>query len=357
MKKNFFIRVDGSSIIGTGHIIRCIALAEELKNSFKKIIFLTKQDSGILIDIIKKNGFDVIILDSKANFPKKNKNNYYNEINIIKNCLNYYENDLNYLLIDHYEIDTIYESKLRNTFRQIFVIDDLANRIHDCDLLIDQNLYENPTKRYVNLIPKNSITLLGPKFVILRSEFLTLESNKSKNFSVKKILISFGGSDPTNECQKILRAICSQKIKKFDITVVAGIHNQNFESLKKEFSKNENIKIFHHMENFSELLLQSDLCFGAGGTTTWERMYLGIPSIVTIISSDQKESVNFLAKLGHVINLGFAQNLSENDYLKCIENIDSIVLQNMSIKNQELIDGQGCKRIKKQIMALVSDDQ
>ena len=357
MKKNFFIRVDGSSDIGTGHIIRCLAIAEILKNTFDKITFLTKSSAGTLINIIKNKGFDVIILKSDNVSSVENTSNFDIEIKIIKTHLKSSKNDLNFLLIDHYELDINYESNLRDTFKRIFVIDDLANRKHDCDLLIDQNYYENFSSRYTNLIPKNTIKLLGPKYAILRLEFINSKKLTQKNFEPKKILISYGGSDPTNECKKILLAISSLKTREFHVTAVAGIHNKNFESLKKEFSSYENIEIFQHIDNFSKLLSNTDLCFGAGGTTTWERMYFGIPSFVTIISQDQKESVEFLSKTGHIINLGFSENMTHKEYLKCLERINPKVLEKMSLKNQKLIDGNGTNRIKKQIMDLVNDKQ
>jgi len=356
MNKNLFIRADGPFEIGTGHITRCLAIAEELKNSFTKIIFLTKKSTGDLIDVIEKNGFEVKILDTQTKQLIEDKYDFNNEIKIITTLLTPYKSNLNFLLIDHYGIDINYESPLRKIFKKIFVIDDLANRKHDCDLLIDQNYYKDINKRYLGLVPKNSITLLGPKYVILRSEFHNSQKVKyQKNNLPKKIFVSYGGSDPTNESKKVLDAICSLKNRQFDVTVIAGIHNQNFEKLKKQFAKMKNIKIFLRVDNFSELLSNSELCFGAGGTTTWERLYLGIPSIVTIISPDQKESVEFLSSLGHIINLGLAKDVTVKTYANAIMNIDSETLCNLSLKNQKLIDGNGRIRIKKQIIQLIND--
>jgi len=356
MNKNLFVRADGPFEIGTGHITRCIAIAEELKNSFTKIIFLTKKSTGDLIDVIEKSGFEVKILDSQTKQLIEDKYDFNNEIKIITTLLTQYESNLNFLLIDHFGIDTNYESPLRKIFKKIFVIDDLANRKHDCDLLIDQNYYKDINKRYSGLVPKNSITLLGPEYVILRSEFHNSQKVKyQKNILPKKIFVSYGGSDPTNESKKVLDAICSLKSRQFDVTVIAGIHNQNFEKLKKQFAEMKNIKIFLRVDNFSELLSSSELCFGAGGTTTWERLYLGIPSIVTIISPDQKESVEFLSSLGHIINLGLAKDVTVKTYADAIMNIDSEILCNISLKNQKLIDGNGCTRIKKQITQLIND--
>ena len=356
MKKNLFIRVDASPEIGIGHMLRCVALAEELRNTFDKIIFLSKKNSGSIIEVILKNGFEVSIIDTQIKKSLKNNSKLKNEHEIIKNLLTSYKKNLNFLLIDHYDISSNYESLLRKIFKKIFVIDDLANRKHDCDLLIDQNYYKDLTNRYMKLVSKNTITLLGPKYAILRSEFTNSKKiNYKKNIFPKRILISFGGSDLTNECEKVLNAICSLKNKQFDVTAITGIHNQNFKQLKKQYVKNDNIQILNHTDNFSELLLNSDLCFGAGGTTTWERLYLGLPSIVTIISSDQKESVEFLSDKGHIINLGLAKNITTKTYVETLQKLNPDLLYNMSLNNQKLVDGNGSIRIKEQLIELIND--
>ena len=355
MRKNLFIRVDGSLEIGTGHIIRCITLATELKKFFNDIVFLTKSITGNLIPIIEENGFKVKILDSNSQIISE-KIDQEHEIAIINDILNYYGNDSNFLLIDHYEIGKKYESSVEEIFKKIFVIDDLANREHYCHLLIDQNYYENFQKRYEKLVSKKCNTLLGPDYIILRSEFHNFKKiNYTQNHYPENILISYGGSDPTNECEKILNAISSLKNKKFNIIVITGINNQNFSRIKKKFGKIPNIKIFQHVNNFSKILSKSELCFGAGGTTTWERLYLDIPSIVTITSSDQKESIEYLSRLGYVINLGLANEVTEKTYENFLLNFNSEKFQKLITKNEKIVDGKGCIRIKQQIEQMIDD--
>ena len=345
MKNNLFIRVDSSPEIGIGHMMRCLTLAQELKNNFDKIIFLTQKDSGNFIGTIMKNEFEVIFIPTTNNDP-----------NIIKNLLTAYSENKNFLLIDHYDIDTNFESSLKNIFERIFVIDDLANRKHDCDLLIDQNYYRDLNQRYEKLIQNGTIALLGPKYAIIRPEFRTINKKAiKKNSQIKKILVSFGGSDPTNECKKVLDALCSIENSKFEIVVVAGIYNHKFEQLKKLYEKYSNIKIYSHVNDLSRLMLNSDLFIGAGGTTTWERFYMGLPSTVTIISDDQKESIEFLSDMGHIINLGLAKNVTSKTYVQTLQKPNSDLIYNMSLHNQKLVDGNGSNRIKKQIIELIND--
>ena len=345
MKNNLFIRVDSSPEIGIGHMMRCLTLAQELKNNFDKIIFLTQKDSGNFIGTIMKNEFEVIFIPTTNNDP-----------NIIKNLITAYSENKNFLLIDHYDIDSNFESSLKNIFERIFVIDDLANRKHDCDLLIDQNYYRDLNQRYEKLIQNGTIALLGPKYAIIRPEFRKINKKAiKKNSQIKKILVSFGGSDPTNECKKALDALCSIENSKFEIVVVAGIYNHKFEQLKKLYGKYSNIKIYRHVNDLSRLMLNSDLFIGAGGTTTWERFYMGLPSTVTIISDDQKESIEFLSDMGHIINLGLAKNVTSKTYVQTLQKLNSDLIYNMSLHNQKLVDGNGSNRIKKQIIELIND--
>ena len=345
MKNNLFIRVDSSSEIGIGHMMRCLTLAQELKNNFDKIIFLTQKDSSDFIGTIMKNKFEVIFIPTTNNDP-----------DIIKNLITTYSENKNFLLIDHYDIDSNFESSLKNIFERIFVIDDLANRKHDCDLLIDQNYYRDLNQRYEKLVQNDTIALLGPKYAIIRPEFRKINKKAiKKNSQIKKILVSFGGSDPTNECKKVLDALCSIENSKFEIVVVAGIYNHKFEQLKKLYEKYSNIKIYRHVNDPSRLMLNSDLFIGAGGTTTWERFYMGLPSIVTIISDDQKESIEFLSDMGHIINLGLAKNVTSKTYVQTLQKPNSDLIYNMSLHNQKLVDGNGSNRIKKQIIELIND--
>ena len=344
MKKNLFIRVDASPEIGIGHIMRCLTLAQELKNNFDKIIFLTQKNSSDFIETIMKNEFEVIFISAN------------NDSDIIKNIVTTNSVNKNFLLIDHYNVDSNFESSLKNTFEKIFVIDDLANRKHDCDLLIDQNYYRDLNQRYEKLIQNDTIVLLGPKYAIIRPEFRTINKKAiKKNSQIKKILISFGGSDPTNECKKSLDALCSIENNQFEIVAIVGIYNNKFEQLKKLYEKYSNIKIYRHVNDLSLLMLNSDLFIGAGGTTTWERFYMGLPSIVTIISDDQKESTEFLSHMGHIINLGLAKNVTSKTYVQTLQKPNFDLIYNMSINNQKLVDGNGSNRIKSQIIELIND--
>ncbi len=349
MKNNLFVRVDVSSSIGTGHFFRCLALSQNLKSNFNEIIFLINKSSLKITKILEKNKFKFLYLS-------ENLNNDKSIIEFFTNTLKDYSTHNNFILIDNYSIDFTMESHIRHLFQKIIVIDDLANRKHDCDLLIDQNYYENFENRYDFILSKNTVKLLGPKYAIIRDEFKEIPKKQFQTDSkIKNILISFGGVDPTNECTKALKSIMSLQFEDVQITIIAGMFNQNFFKLNETYQNYKNIRIFQHVDNLGELMSNADIFIGAGGTTTWERLYLGLPSMITIISENQHESVEFLSKQNQIINLGLAKNVSLSTYKKAITELNSEDLIQLSERNKQLIDGNGIQRIKKQIIELIND--
>lgn len=191
LEKKIAFRADASIEIGTGHIMRCLTLAHELRNKGAQVYFICRKLEGDLHQYILNKGFCVFVLDGDG----ENTNFLSSEHGSYLNWLKYHwfvdaqqTNDIlsqlpkcDWLIVDHYGLDNRWESALRKTVRKIMVIDDLANRMHDCDLLLDQNLYDNPNDRYKDLIPEHSLVKLGPKYAILRPEF-----HAAKKFSRKR---------------------------------------------------------------------------------------------------------------------------------------------------------------------------
>ena len=353
MKKNLFVLVDASQKVGSGHFMRCTTLSQELKSLFNEIIFITSNESKLIINSNEKFFTNIIHIDSFKNLKSEN---YKNKINTIKIILEKYQHNENYLLIDHYDIDERFETMLKTIFKKIFVIDDLANREHNCNLLIDHGYYKSQNNRYDSLIPKNTKKLLGPKYAIINPKFKNQNKTfDNKKFLIKNILITFGSVDSTNECEKVTDALCLIDNKNFKINVITGMYNPIFEHLKKKYKKYENIKIFRHVDEIEKLMFSSDLCFGAGGTTNFERFCSGLASIVTIVADNQKEGVEYLAEMGHVINLGIAKNITIQSYVDKLNSLDLNLLYKMAKNNQKFIDGLGSIRIKKEISKIIND--
>ncbi len=335
----FIIRVDASINIGTGHVMRCLTLADELRQKVPDINFICREEPGNLISYIGNRGSKVHQLPGEIDIETDRR--------LTKEILSRYETKPDGLIIDHYDIDISYESPLRGHIKKIMVIDDLANREHDCDLLLDQN-YNKNENRYNGFVPEDCIQLLGPKYAILRPQFLKARENlRERDGGVTRILVFMGGSDPQNVTSKVLRAIHMLERSDIAVNVVVGNLSPYHDEVKTLASKVSNINCHHNIDNMAALMLSADLCIGAGGTTTWERCCVGLPTITIILAENQKNTSENLDKEGALLNLGWYHNVTENNIKEGIEGLidNPQKVASMSDKSRRLVDGKGVSRV------------
>ena len=342
-KKIIFIRVDSSTKIGYGHLIRCISLAYTLKKSFE-IKFICTNLNGNLISQINKFFFEVFRFNVKSQTIKI-KNDAEKTISIIKK----HGNKKSMLILDSYILSKEWENHVKPYVEKLIVIDDEPNRSHNCDLLIDQNLQNRHKGSYTGLIPEQSKKLLGPKFAMIRKEFKTLRNSvKIRTYPIENILVSFGGTDTDNQSTKILN-LFHEIDSNFHIDVVVGKGNTHRKNIKNLCSKNKNFSYYEQIDYIGKLMLKADLAIGSSGSTAWERCCLGLPSVVSIVSKNQEDMINAISKKGCLINLGRAERLTSEDYLSAIRNLNSKKLIRMQKKCMGLVDGKGTKRVAKHI--------
>jgi UDP-2,4-diacetamido-2,4,6-trideoxy-beta-L-altropyranose hydrolase len=360
------IRVDASNEIGSGHVMRCLTLANALKESGISVDFICRELLGNLCNYIEKKKFNVHRLpknDSKKLLlkTKKDSNRYLKWLGVsleddAKQTLGILQkNNANFdcLIVDHYALHEAWEKQMRPYVGKIMVIDDLANRKHDCDLLLDQNLYEMYENRYDDLVPPNCQKLLGPKYVLLRREFLEKRQKlKERNGIVNRILIFFGGNDKSKQTVKALEAISHIKKANLSVDVVIGHANTAKENIKSLCDKMSNVKLHCKIENMAELMENADLAIGAGGTTTWERIFLGLPSCVIAIAANQQKCAHALAKMGYQFFWGTPGNLEIHEIMNELDFVFSQkhLLMEMSKKCLDLIKGNGTNLVRDKLL-------
>ena len=357
MKKyKIFIRVDSGVEIGSGHAMRCLSLALTLRKINFELCFISKKTKGNISELLMDKGFRVYYIQN--NHPKSKKNEIVgSDANQTAKIIIKHGTKSPWVLVDHYDLGFKWEKILRKYVNKIIVIDGLTRK-HDSDLLLDQNYNENLKTRYNKLVPRKCIKLLGPKYALLRNEFSDLRKNTvkpRKNF--KKILISFGGSDPTNETEKALSAIKILKNKKYflkEIYVVISNSNKNKARIKQLCNSIPYAKFYQNIYNIGKLMCKADLAIGAGGSSTWERFCLGLPAIVSIVADNQKETTKALAKKECIINVGLAKNISVKKYVEILENLDIKKLQSISKNSLKIVDGNGSVRVARKIKLLQS---
>lgn len=310
-------RVDSSAAIGAGHVMRCLTLAGELRGSCKEIVFIHRELPGNMIDYIESRGFLVYripLAPGEAQWRMDAEKT--RDILIGNNFMP------EWLIVDDYELDKRWESALRPWVKRIMVIDDLADREHDCDLLLDQNYYRNPESRYQHLVPENCRQLLGPKYALLRREFkIARRTLRARDGSVKRILVSYGGSDPTNETMKALEAVELLNRPDLAVDVVVGAANPNGKRIEAICAQMRNVNFYCQVENMAELMAKADLALGAGGVSNWERCCLGLPALITIVAENQRETVEALAEDGIVWNLGWHEEVGVDILVKSVKDL------------------------------------
>lgn len=315
-------RVDASFEMGTGHVMRCLTLANRLKKQGKTVFFICRRAEGDCIELIEQQYFRVYKLPDfegslwtyvTEHWEKDAKETIY----ILR------QHKVEQLIIDHYSIDIKWEQVVRPFTKEIMVIDDLANRMHICDELLDQNFYLNQDIRYNGLVPDHTRLLLGPKHALLREEFI--EARKMiRPFTGKidRIFVFFGGSDPTNETEKVLKAILPIiHREKVDVDIVVGNSNPNKVKIKEICSTSDLLTYHCQINNMAELMTKADLAIGAGGATTWERIYLHLPTIVIAVADNQVKVAEDLAAINAVIFLGIYNSITKENISSCLRNI------------------------------------
>lgn len=321
------IRADASTSIGSGHIMRCLTLAHRLKKEKNaKVFFVMRVLPGNLIGVVEKQGFEVLQLPP-AN-QKYNLSGYglwltvpmdvdaQQTIEVLQHYLEEHScRVVDRLIIDSYALDEQWEQVLRPYCREIMVIDDLANRSHDCDILLDQNFYLNKDVRYAGLVPEHCKMLLGPERALLREEFYEAKKHlRKRDGNIKNILVFYGGSDLTNETEKAIKALVQLHDEGYSFTadIITGVSNSRREKIKKICSKYHFLHYYCQVSNMAEFMNKADLMLGAGGSTTWERLYMELPALVTAVAENQVKCCEECGKAGMIEYIGLAENVNCN---------------------------------------------
>jgi len=317
------IRTDSSSRVGTGHLMRCLALADRLKKKGATVFFICRELPGNQIGLIVEKGYKVIILPFDRRFrPDDSKRDIYLRWlgstidNDVRQTLKVLPEGkrIDWLVVDHYALDESWEKRMRPYVGRIMVIDDLADRQHDCDLLLDQNLYPDQNTRYDNLVPDNCEKLLGVKYALFREEFLDLAGKlPEKNGRIKKLLVFFGGVDGTNETGKTVKALKQLNKPDLEVDIIIGAACPHQEDIRQATVDLPGVTLHGRVANMAEMLAGADLAIGAGGMTTWERCFMGLPSMVIILAENQEAMTETADERGVLWNLGWHHQVTSED--------------------------------------------
>jgi UDP-2,4-diacetamido-2,4,6-trideoxy-beta-L-altropyranose hydrolase len=257
-----------------------------------------------------------------------------------------------WIVIDHYGADTDYEATFRRTVRRIMVIDDLANRKHDCDVLLDVNFHKDAAARYRSLISSAATVLAGPEYALIRPEFIEARSEVSaRQGPVQHVVISFGGSDPGGMSLRSMDAIRRLR-PDVRVTVVIGAAFVLRDKIRaKAFALN--IAVAEGV-SISQLFASADLGIGAPGGTTWERFCVGLPSMLIAIADNQYDIGAAVGDAQYAIYAGTAEELTDTALERDLRNVldDEGLRRGLSVRSMQLVDGNGANRVAETIVGM-----
>lgn len=317
-------RVDASTAIGYGHWIRCQSLAQALEDRGHDPFFITS--SEILRTGKKQRG---------SVFYIKNEDDVFE---LLRD-----KDDVSWLVRDKHDPDSSWEEKARSLGFSLLVFDDLWNNSHHADVVVNQNALA-PPKFFKN---KETQYLEGPTYAVLNPRFSEARTNILPRTTIGHIVVSYGGSDPTDETTKCIDALLGMDPFWTKVSVVVGPGFQNESSISRSLDGKDGFKIIKNPPDLLELFRTADLAFGSAGTTSWERCCLGLPSIVTQVVENQSGGLATLKDNNAAICLGFhsevTRDMIQNETLK-VKN-DPNRMKAISENAFRLVDGLGASRI------------
>jgi UDP-2,4-diacetamido-2,4,6-trideoxy-beta-L-altropyranose hydrolase len=335
-------RVDASGEVGFGHLSRCINLAEALRNRGNEVSFVCRDDEAKSFRALENRLFATVLLPMPA--AGEVVDQHEDALQTIQALQGRHPD---WLVVDTYLLDKEWERSMRPHVAKIAVIEDLFGREHDCDLIIDQNYSERSVQSFEKFVPKTCEFLLGPRFALIGEQFKRLRNLKSKpTTDLKRIFVFCGGSDPQNLTQLAVDEISCGDLGNVAVDVVVGAQNKTF-NRKAEVNLSANIEIHDAGDEFARIMSTADLAIGAGGTTLWERMCLGIPSIVVSIADNQNPACEKLGRDGFINYLGGQSSLNPGAIRDAVVGFKTeyATLFDQAERGQILVDGRGCERV------------
>lgn len=321
------VRTDASLAIGTGHVMRCLTLAKMLHKRGAEVFFVCREHDGHLCDLIQEQGFAVSRLSARTEVNAS----WQEDAAASRVAIEMQGGRADLLVVDHYGLDARWERVLRPMVGRVFVIDDLADRPHDCDVLLDQNLHDAPESRYSALVPASIRLFIGPRFALLRPEFDAI-TVRLRDRGLQRLLVFLGGTDPSNEVLKLVSALRGLGADAPLTKIVLGPTNPHAAAVRHAAQGMDNVNIIGATSQMASLMDEADLGIGTCGGAAWERCALGLPALVVVNAENQRDDARILHAMGAVRNLGDAAATSVERWIAEIRALqrDPVALKDMS---------------------------
>jgi UDP-2,4-diacetamido-2,4,6-trideoxy-beta-L-altropyranose hydrolase len=348
-------RCDATDLIGSGHLMRCLRLALNLKSRKISPVFVLNNPNKFAIELLKKNdikSFEIVSGSKKfdpSDYSSWLSNTTEEDARLTKQVLDSPVN-IRAIVVDHYGIDAAWHLEFD---QPIVVIDDLANRPLQGSMLVDSNEYVDFEKRYNGIVNDTALQLLGARFALL-DKTIAIERgtlNLSPKCQFRKVFVCFGGSDPTGETLKVLKELRGYSGNLL-LEVVVGPMSRDYEEINSLAADLPFVIVHKDPTNLYSIMAGCDFALGAGGTMTWERAALGLPMTLVSVADNQVELCKDLKELGYIEYLGHHKGLRAGSYANVIQGIEAGKLAPNFEKLFLICDGKGVERVCDKIVKL-----
>lgn len=362
---NVAFRVDASTEIGSGHVMRCLTLADALAEIDARCTFVMRQKPGNLEEAVRGRGHSAVMLPPPESAVSASGGEEepshaqwlgtHWESDASETLTALADIDPDWLVVDHYALDARWESRVAGCARRLMVLDDLADRKHTCDLLLDQNLGRRP-EDYASLVSPETKRLIGPGFAVLRNEFVRVRESSLRAREEREpmeLLVSLGGVDADNITGDVLDVLADMpEAGRWQVTVVLGAacpHAARICEQADAMSRRAGLRVevIVGASNMAELMASADLAIGAAGGSAWERCCLGLPTLLVVMADNQRPGAQALEAAGAAICLGGPDGLQERlaDELRRLMKPGNDILPRLASTAASLCDGLGTRRV------------
>jgi UDP-2,4-diacetamido-2,4,6-trideoxy-beta-L-altropyranose hydrolase len=337
--------------------MRCLTLAHTLKQHGWLVTFICRQHPGSCHAMIYEQGFHLLTLDSTETDALQGYNKWLgvSQLEDARLCRSLLQTETRFdlCIVDHYGLDREWQSAMAGVYDQLLVIDDLANRHHQCDYLLDQTLGRQPDE-YRALAPSSCNIITGKPYMLLRQEFAELRplamKNRIQSGPISDILVAMGGNDPDNVCAKVLSGIDffrQQTGAELTVTVMTTSFAKHVDTIASQANTLPWLSVAVDCRQVADLLLNADLAIGASGSGAWERCCMGLPTLSVINAENQAWIDATLAEHGACVSLGRHQHINDETISSALEGIssDQDAYRDMIRSCFDVCDGTGAERV------------
>jgi UDP-2,4-diacetamido-2,4,6-trideoxy-beta-L-altropyranose hydrolase len=328
------LRTEASVAVGTGHVMRCLALAQAWGDAGGRVIFAMARTTPAVEERLRNEGFEVARVDTQVGSIADAEET----ADLAQ------KRGASWVVVDGYEFGAEYQASLKSRRMKVLFIDDNGHAgRYSADLVLNQNIHAS--EELYRSRETSTKLLLGPRFALLRRDFTAWRGWKREiPLVARKVLVTMGGSDPDNVTLRVVETILSER--DFDMTIVVGGSNPHLAKLREFAGDCGAIRLVENAANMPELIANADLAVAGAGTTSWEMCFLGLPALLIVLADNQQRIADELSKRGIALNLG-ASDIALSMIAAQLRSIaDSpAIRQEMSDRGRALVDGRGAERV------------